>query len=168
MKYSHSCKGFTLLELMVALTITLVIGLAAHSLFGTAIKSRDISRERSADLERLQKAMWIVTEDIQQSVPQTLQISDNGEQVEFIRKGWMNLPESTSSDLVHVSYEYRDKSLLRHVTTEANAVEIAQTQVLFNGIYDWQAVRPTPLAIEISFVSDRYGSLCRIIEIPGS
>ncbi len=160
----HSVHGFTLLELMVALTITVLIGLAAHSLFGAAIKSRDTSKERSADLEQLQKAMWIVTEDIQQLVPKTLKISNNGNHVEFIRTGWVNLPETTSSDIVYVSYEYRDNSLLRHITTQASP----QTQILFRGITDWQAVRPTPLALEISFVSKQYGQLHRVIEIPGS
>ena len=50
-------RGFTLIEILIAMAIFTLIGLASTGLLTTVIDSNDISEERFAKLQLLQRAM---------------------------------------------------------------------------------------------------------------
>jgi general secretion pathway protein J len=122
--------GFTLIEILVAMAIFAVIGLASTGVLNSVINSDQLSTERFAKLEELQRAMLIIERDILQIVPRSLRV--NGEAISqkisggegvlnsdadglgFVRGGWHNpqmlLPRST---LQAVGYRIQDKQLQR-------------------------------------------------------
>jgi len=123
-------RGFTLLEILIAMAIFTLIGLASTGLLTTVIDSNDISVERFEKLQRLQRAMVTIERDILQAVPRKIRV--NGEQtpyvmiggrvddgsdadgIGFVRSGWANpqmmLPRST---MQYVAYRLRDNNLER-------------------------------------------------------
>ncbi len=122
-------RGFTLIEILIAMAIFTLIGLASTGLLTTVIDSNDISEERFAKLQLLQRAMITIERDLQQAVPRAIRF--NGEKqdvvmvggrtdgsdddgVGFVRGGWHNpqlmLPRST---LQYVAYRLNENRLER-------------------------------------------------------
>ena len=126
---THS-RGFTLIEILVAMAIFTLIGLASTGVLTSVINSDQLSSERFEKLEELQRAMLTIERDILQIVPRALRV--NGEPVAvmlsggedvldsdadglgFVRTGWHNpqmlLPRST---LQAVGYRIQEQQLQR-------------------------------------------------------
>ena len=129
MPNSHR-RGFTLIEIMVAMAIFTLISLASTGVLNSVINSDQLSSERFAKLEELQRAMLTIERDILQIVPRALRV--NGEPVSavisggedvlnsdadglgFVRAGWHNpqmlLPRST---LQAIGYRLQEEQLQR-------------------------------------------------------
>ena len=121
-------QGFTLIEILVAMAIFALIGLASTGVLTTVINSDELSTERFAKLEELQRAMLTIERDILQAVPRSarlngaLAVTQGGDEVfeseadglSLVRAGWHNpqmlLPRST---LQAVAYRLQEKQLQR-------------------------------------------------------
>ena len=126
----HARLGFTLIEILVAMAIFSIIGLASTGVLTSVINSDQLSSERFQKLEELQRAMLTIERDILQIVPRALRV--NGEPIAlvisggedvlgsdadglgFVRVGWHNpqmlLPRST---LQAIGYRIQQKQLQR-------------------------------------------------------
>jgi general secretion pathway protein J len=122
--------GFTLIEILVAMAIFTIIGLASTGVLNSVINSDQLSSERFEKLEELQRAMLTIERDILQTVPRKVRINSEpvsavisgGEDVfdsdadglGFVRAGWHNpqilLPRST---LQAVGYRIQEQQLQR-------------------------------------------------------
>jgi general secretion pathway protein J len=122
--------GFTLIEILVAMAIFTIIGLASTGVLNSVINSDQLSSERFEKLEELQRAMLTIERDILQIVPRKVRINSEpvsavisgGEDVfdsdadglGFVRAGWHNpqmlLPRST---LQAVGYRIQEQQLQR-------------------------------------------------------
>lgn len=122
-------RGFTLIEILIAMAIFTLIGLASTGLLTTVIDSNDISEERFAKLQLLQRAMITIERDLQQAVPRAVRVNgekqevvmaggetddSDGDGIGFVRGGWHNpqlmLPRST---LQYVAYRLKENKLER-------------------------------------------------------
>lgn len=122
-------RGFTLIEILVAMAIFTLIGLASTGLLTTVIDSNDLSAQRFEKLQQLQRAMITIERDILQAVPRSVRLEgqknqivmaggrqedSDGDSLGFVRAGWQNpqmmLPRST---LQFVSYRLKDEKLER-------------------------------------------------------
>ena len=122
--------GFTLIEILVAMAIFTIIGLASTGVLNSVINSDQLSSERFEKLEELQRAMLTIERDILQIVPRKVRINSEpvsavisgGEDVfdsdadglGFVRAGWHNpqmlLPRST---LQAVGYRIQEQQMQR-------------------------------------------------------
>jgi len=127
--HNHN-NGFTLIEILVAMAIFTIIGLASTSVLNSVINSDKLSSERFGKLEELQRAMLTIERDILQIVPRKVRINSEpvsavisgGEDVfdsdadglGFVRAGWHNpqmlLPRST---LQAIGYRLQERQLQR-------------------------------------------------------
>jgi general secretion pathway protein J len=127
---TYNSQGFTLIEILVAMAIFTIIGLASTGVLNSVINSDQLSSERFAKLEELQRAMLTIERDVLQIVPRALRV--NGEPVGvvisggedvldsdadglgFVRAGWHNpqmlLPRST---LQTIGYRVQEQQLQR-------------------------------------------------------
>ncbi len=121
-------NGFTLLEVLIAIGITALIGLGTWQLLGGTIRAQQITQNNSERFEQLQKMMLILSRDVQQVSHRAIRDEYGDFQpavsnrntlyvMELTRSGWRNPMGDTRSDLQRVSYELLDGELLRHYWT---------------------------------------------------
>ncbi|MBU2923113.1 type II secretion system minor pseudopilin GspJ [Colwellia sp. 1_MG-2023] len=126
-----SNKGFTLLEVLIAIAIFSIISLSSFTIFNSVLSGDEMAKKHSARQNELQRAFLIIERDFTQisrrtmrlngEAPQTRLIQtdsegfENEEQViAFVRNGWTNpgllLPRS---DMQAVAYRITEETLER-------------------------------------------------------
>lgn len=127
-----SIKGFTLLEVLVAIMIFAMMSLAAYQVLQGVLRSSEISKIHSERLTELQRAMLIIEQDFTQIVARksrqegvdteelralTMEnglFSSQDQGIEFNRLGWTNpLNLLPRSNILRVRYRLRDGQLQR-------------------------------------------------------
>ena len=126
----RNSRGFTLIEMMIAIAIFAFLSLGAYQVLQGVLRSDEISKERGVALKKLQRAMLFVERDMQQMdarkqrnddelTAQALQagrflFESDEDGIAFIRMGWRNpismLPRSS---LQRVSYRVKNEQLQR-------------------------------------------------------
>lgn len=106
----ETSRGFTLLEILIAMAIFTLIGLAANGVLTTVLNSDAISSERVEKLQTLQRAMLFLERDLLQAVPRAVRI--NGEQNERVITGGANQLESQSDGLALVRTGWHNPQLI--------------------------------------------------------
>lgn len=136
--------GFTLLEVLIAVTITAVIGIGVWQLLAGVISAKNGIDRVSGEFSRMQQAVVILERDLAQvlfrpvrdaygePLPAVTTRSDHWA-IEFTRAGWRNPLQSVRSDLQRVAYEVVDETLRRHywqVLDRAQDTEPRQQELL--------------------------------------
>lgn len=124
-------KGFTLLELLLAMAIFALISLAGFTIFNTVLESEKGARARIERLNSLQTAFLVMERDFTQLARRHVRVIDdsssknfiysqedsfsvNTESLGFVRQGWSNpglvLPRS---DVQAVAYHLNENTLER-------------------------------------------------------
>ncbi|MEQ3632479.1 type II secretion system minor pseudopilin GspJ [Thalassolituus sp.] len=102
-KQSRLQRGFTLLEVMVAISITAIIGVGAVQLLSNISEASRNTDIRSEQLAGLQRFNQVITRDLEQFINRSIRdeygdtqpslLLDNGDYLlEFTRAGWRNSP----------------------------------------------------------------------------
>lgn len=108
-------RGFTLIEVLVALAIFAVLGLASWQVMHQMITTRQTLSQHSDQLREVQRCMWIITQDLRSVVDRP--VKDNqgapepaisslipGYRLTFTRNGWLNPLQERRSELQRVAY----------------------------------------------------------------
>lgn len=145
-------RGFTLLEVLIAVSITAMIGVGATQLLSNVIDSRRAIEIKADQLASLQRFNMVVSRDIEQIINRPIR-DEYGEQqpalmlesgqylLEFTRAGWRNSPlaEETRSELQRVAYRlesiHSDECEVARVKLENWGKEIEKSQCLVR--YFW-------------------------------
>ena len=107
--------GFTLLEVLIAVSIFSIIGLSAHHVLQLVISSGAGAAANSEALSRLQRAMFLISNDLEQVVDRPVRdgrrewtgalVADHDAYLlEFTRQGWRNPLQLPRSNLQRVAY----------------------------------------------------------------
>lgn len=128
-------RGFTLVELLIAIAIMALLGAAASIMLNAAINNEDAIGERQHALEEVALGLLTLRRDLEQLAPRIPrdvqgdplaarivggQIGDNSE-VEFVHDGRRLLPGQTAlSSLERVRYEFEDNTLVRYSVAAAD------------------------------------------------
>lgn len=116
-------RGFTLIEMLVALAVFAIIGLMSNQLLRQIIDIGEHTGNRGARLVETQRAMEIIRRDIQQLAhrgvrdelgdPQPgFEINELG-LLQFTRRGWANPLQRNRSELQRVAYAMVEGTLVR-------------------------------------------------------
>jgi general secretion pathway protein J len=115
-------RGFTLLELLVALAIFAVLGVAAYAGLDAVLDAKDRIETRSDQLGRLQMLFVHMARDIEQTAGRSVRdnygdplppLIGSDTALEFTRAGWRNPAGHRRSQLQRVAYGIKDESLTR-------------------------------------------------------
>ena len=118
-------RGFTLIEIVIAVMITAILFTMAYGAIQQALLNRDRLKENSDRLQALQFTMRSLVQDFTQMVPRmardplgqghqpTVNSPANSGQVTLTRGGWMNPLGAERSTLQRVRYRLEDGKLLR-------------------------------------------------------
>lgn len=143
-------RGFTLLELLVAVAILAVIAVSSYRLLSSTVITRDQTLAHEKTLKALQKAEITLQRDLLQVVMRPIRDEFGDEQpafylpqenvMEFTRTGWRNPLQETRSDLQRVRYRIENGQLLRErwdVLDRARMSQPVKTYLLDN-VDKWQ------------------------------
>lgn len=146
-------RGFTLIEMLVALSIFAVTGTAATLMLGRMSDFKVRLDARSEQLAQLQRAHHRIMTDIKQLVwrPVRDEIGRAGialtggtstKLLEFTRRGWRNPLQQRRSDLQRVLYRYEDGHLHRLFWRVLDRSPVAEPvrQSLISGLRDAQII----------------------------
>lgn len=118
-------NGFTLLEVLIAIVITALIGLGTSQLLSGTIKAQSITQKNSERFEQIQRTILLLSRDIQQINTRAIRDEYGDFQpaltnsnalylFELTRSGWRNPMDNDRSESQRVAYELVDGELLRH------------------------------------------------------
>ena len=145
--------GFTLLELLISISILSVLGLGAYQMLQTVVASNDRVRASSDGATDLNLAFSILQRDFNQFVPRPVRdrygepmaplVFDNEDYVvEFTRGGWSNPAGRSRSRLQRVAYriDYDEETLTRHFWEVLDRAEDSEpiSQLLLEGVTDFR------------------------------
>lgn len=136
MNISQAQHGFTLTEMLVAITIFAIVATISYSSLSTALITRERTEAFHRDLTDLQIAIQIIDKDFRQILNRpvrdpfggaemfaALRIGSNDSLVEFTHSGWPNPLNMPRSELRRVAYRIDDNKLIRqhwqHVDRES-------------------------------------------------
>jgi len=124
-------QGFTLLEVLIAISIFSVVSLAGFTIFDTVLRGDESSKIRTQRQNDLQRAFLLIERDFTQIAKRTMRINgeapqesflqtaddsflSNDQALAFVRHGWTNpgllLPRS---EMQSVAYRQKDNTLER-------------------------------------------------------
>ncbi len=115
-------RGFTLIEILVAVAIFGLIGVASGQLLMRVVQAQQVSEARADRLAQLQRALATFERDVLQAVerpirdqfgdPQPAMRLTPGGSFEFTRDGWSNPLGLARSDLQRVAWELNAEGYL--------------------------------------------------------
>jgi general secretion pathway protein J len=117
-------RGFTLLEVLIAIGITAVVGLGVWQVLSGIVQSRDRVDELAVQFEALQRTMLFLERDITQAVNRpardiygdfdfALTSRENDFALLLTRQGWRNPLGIRRSNLQRVGWEYTGDTIRR-------------------------------------------------------
>lgn len=116
-------RGFTLLEMLVALAVFAVIGVMAGGILSGMVELSEFSHQRGDALQKTQRAFSVIERDVLQVAGRTVRdefgastpaLTVGGETLaEFTRAGRRNPLGEPRAQLQRVAYALRDDALLR-------------------------------------------------------
>lgn len=143
-------RGFTLLEMLVSISLFVIMAAMAYSMLSQSIKSSEAVKFNNQQVGNLQFGLSVIEMDFIQlanrpirnefgDIEPALILKDD--KITFTRAGWDNILNRKRSNLQRVEYEYKDQNLIRRYwlvldkTIQQEAIET----VLIKGIthLDW-------------------------------
>lgn len=202
-------QGFTLLELLIAIALFALLGLATYRMLESVLRSDEVIRAQETQLRQLGRAVWRLEQDLIQAVPRPVRDGYGDEQgafigqlagfeggatVELTRSGWRNPTGQRRSNLQRVSWRLAGSSLERQYWTvlDRDLDSEAQVQRVLDDVTElrlryldaenswheeWppfsfgrsdpgEEARRMPVAVEVSFDHQRYGTITRLLRLP--
>jgi general secretion pathway protein J len=119
------CRGFTLLEVLIAMAITALVAAAAYGGISSVLAGSERMQAAQTRLEDLNRALFFLNRDLRQFVDRPVR-DDYGEQqpalsggplayfpLALTRAGWHNTQQLPRGDLQRVHYYLEDGALWR-------------------------------------------------------
>lgn len=128
----RTLSGFTLLELLIAIALFALLGLATYRMLESVLRSDEVIRAQELQLRELGRAVWRLEQDLVQAVPRPVrdgygdeqnafvgQLSgfEGGATLELTRSGWRNPTGLRRSNLQRVSWHLAGDTLERQYWT---------------------------------------------------
>ena len=193
-KSTNSQKGFTLLELLVAMVIFSLMSVMAYGGLSNVITGNEVIASQEKRLKELQRTMMFLERDIRQLVPRPRNTGsgnvlakafdyglDSDGLVEFTRAGNPNPIGMARSSLQRVRYDLEEKVLIRkswalvdHIDLEPTSMNlIKEVESLELRLLDsnnewqdnWTEQKLIPKAVEITINHAHWGKIQRIIPV---
>ncbi|WP_413793711.1 MULTISPECIES: type II secretion system protein GspJ [unclassified Pseudomonas] len=169
-------SGFTLLELVIAIAIFALLGLASWRLFDGVVRTQQGAGQHERDIRALQRAVAVIERDVWQAVVDSVVLAPGHLQLQ--RSHWRNPLDQPRSERQAVSYRLKGSALWRESVGEG--APLVQRQKLLDDVrsLDWRvfdsqrgwhhqtASGTTPLALELIVSAGRFQQIRRVLLLP--
>lgn len=194
-KYSKktAVKGFTLLELLIAMVIFSFMSIMAYGALANVFKSNEVITKQELKLKKLQRSMMFIERDLRQltlrprrsGYSQTSPALDSGLDsegvIEFTRAGNSNPTDLVRSSLQRVRYDLQEEKLSRmswnlvdHIDAEPVTMLLLENveSLVFkfldnknNWQENWSSTTVNPKAIELTLELKNWGKIVRLFYV---
>lgn len=133
---NKTSRGFTLLELLVAIAIFALIAVGSYRLLSSTIAAREIGTKHEQKMRELQKAVVILQRDLLQVTDRPIRDEYGDVQpalylpkensIEFTHRGWRNPLGEVRSELQRVRYHAEAGQLVRERWQELDRARTSQ------------------------------------------
>jgi general secretion pathway protein J len=147
--------GFTLLELLIAIALFALLGLATYRMLEAVLRSDEVVRVQEAQLRELGRALWSLERDLHQAVPRPIrdgygdernafigQLASTEESVSFelTRSGWRNPTGLPRANLQRVRWRLAGDNLERlyWVVLDRDIESQPRVQRVLEGVSEWR------------------------------
>jgi general secretion pathway protein J len=147
----RAARGFTLLEVLIAIGITAVIGLGVWQVLSAIVQSRDRVDELAVQFEAMQRTMLLLERDITQVVNRpardiygdydfALTSRENDFALLLTRQGWRNPLGIRRSSLQRVGWEYTGDSIRRRywVSVDQGQEDESRDALMLENVTDFR------------------------------
>lgn len=187
-------RGFTLLEMMVALGVLALIGLMGNQLLSGMLRMQQSAESRVTRLEEMQRLLALIENDLTHSLfalgpaqtlpPEIVFKSGQGPLVlSLVRRKTLLNSSQVQTALESVEWRYQGKALQRliggdplsampvtsRVTARFDKAEQFMLRFWHKGrwVNGWSGSSEIPAAVEISFTDPHYGKIEKIVLLSG-
>jgi len=174
-------SGFTLLELVIALAIFALLGLASWRLFDTVVRVQRSTAGHEQDLRSLQRAIGVIGRDALQVDSSVIVL--NPVALQLVRGNWRNPQDLPRSERQQVLYRVDNRALWRESRGLDSPTMQRQKLLddvgfmswrLYDGERGWSSVWPIgkgaagapPLALEVVLSAGRFQQVRRVVPLP--
>ncbi|MHC8316577.1 type II secretion system protein GspJ [Pseudomonas sp. LB3P31] len=174
-------KGFTLLELVIAMAIFALLGLASWKLFDSVLRVQQGTAAHERELRSLQRAMAVIERDVLHVTEQPVLLKQTVLQLQ--RSNWRNPLDQPRSGRQMLTYRLDNGVLWRE--SQAEGAQSVQRQRLLDDVRqlrwrvfdsqsgwsrDWASDlgRKTSMALELQVSVGRFGAIHRVLLLPGA
>ena len=142
MKLLRRNSGFTLLEVIIALTVFAILGTLAFSGLNSILKWQSDLEEKSSQIQAIQLTLKYLERDINQAIPRTIRdqfgdsqpafLLNTDNEISFTYSGWRNPAGLSRSVIQRISYSIdEDNNLVRHSWNRLDgALEVDSREVV--------------------------------------
>jgi len=179
--------GFTLVEMLIALTIFGMLTAGGVALLSFSVTSQEMTDRQLATLGSIRRAGALLSADLAQATARPWRDGDGRQQpafagapgreariMTFVRAGWDNPDQLPRASLQRVEYRLQGNRLLRVGYTSVDGGGAAAVTTLIDGVQqldlrfrdreglwrsEWQTADPAelPIAVELTVSSERFG-----------
>lgn len=167
-----------MLELVIALAIFALLGLAGWRLFDGVVRVQQGTGEHERDIRALQRAVGVIERDIWQAVAGSVRSAPGRLQLQ--RSHWRNPLDQPRSERQTVIYRLQASALWRDSWADGSV--IVQSQKLLDDVrgLSWRLFDPqggwlpeatttdAPLAVELVVSTARFEQIRRVLLLPGA
>ena len=189
-------RGFTLLEVLIAMAIFAMLGLASNQMLRSVSNTERQTKQATIDYVALLRFNQILDRDFSSMIYRgvrdefgdpmpAISVNQGLYPVELTRSGWRNPLNLPRSELQRVAYQFDGASIKRFFWLVLDRAEDSEpkVQTLLTGIRDFQVVLikadgsrhevvsaddgdDLPIAIELTITTTQYETLTRYIDFP--
>lgn len=174
-------SGFTLLELVIAMAIFALLGLASWGLFDGVVRVKRGTTEHEREFRSLQRAVAVIERDVLHATDQPVVLQQSVLQLQ--RSHWRNPLDQPRSERQLLTYRLDNGTLWRE--SQGEGVPSVQRQKLLGDVRDlswrvfdaqsgWSSDWPSgrgvkrPMAVEVQFSTGRFEAIRRVLLLPGA
>ena len=169
--------GFTLIELVIAIAIFALLGLASWTLFDAVIRMQQGTLSHERQLRSLQRAVAVIERDLLHITEQPIVLEQAALQLQ--RSNWRNPLDQPRSERQTLTYRLDNGALWRESRGEGTLIVQRQKLIddvqhlswrLFDGQFGWRNDHSgkAPLALEVQVSAGRFEAIRRVLLLPAA
>jgi general secretion pathway protein J len=169
--------GFTLLELVIALAIFALLGLASWTLFDGVVRVQQATTAHEREFRSLQRAVAVIERDLLHITEQPIVLEQARLQLQ--RSNWRNPLDQPRSERQALTYRLDNGALWRDSQGEGTLIVQQQKLLddvrhlswrLFDGQTGWRNDQSSkaPLALEVQVSAGRFEAIRRVLLLPAA
>lgn len=169
--------GFTLIELVIAISIFALLGLASWTLFDGVVRMQQGTTIHERELRSLQRAVAVIERDVLHITEQPIVLEQAA--LHLQRSHWRNPLDQPRSERQALTYRLDNGALWRESRGEGTLIVQRQKLLgdvqhlswrLFDGHSGWRSDGrvKAPLALELHVSAGRFEAIRRVLLLPGA